>query len=95
MTVILIGLYVDVLFIQSGMEIAGTKAVLMNKSGKVRNAAIPNTVSAFRVLSPRERAIPDQASAKKAIVASINRYPGIPVTAEAPNAYAKIRIIDD
>jgi len=40
----------------------------MNKSGKVKVPAIPNTVSALFVLSPRAREIPDQARPKKATV---------------------------
>ena len=38
----------------------------MNRSGKVRNAPIPNTVSSFLVLSPIAREIPDHARPKKA-----------------------------
>ena len=94
-TVILIGLYWDTVFIQSGRKIDGAKAVLMNKRGKVRVPAIPNTVSALRVFRPIEREIPDHASPKKAIVSSISRYPGIPVAGEAPNRYAKKSMIVD
>jgi len=69
--------------------------VLINNNGKVRNAAIPKTVSLFFVLSPKARDIPDQAIPKKAMMTSMSRYPGIPVSAEAPNTNARPKIIDD
>src|SRR6266571_9092732 len=64
----LIGLEEETVCIQSGITFCPTRAVLMNKSGKVRNPAIPNTVSALLVLSPKASDIPDQARPKKATV---------------------------
>jgi len=55
------------------MKSAVTSAVLMNKSGKVTAPAIPKTVSALFVFSPRARDIPDQARPKKATVKMTSR----------------------
>ncbi len=91
----LMGLNWDTVFIQSGKKFDGANAVLMNNRGNVRVPAMPNTVSALLVFRPIESDIPDHASPKKAIVSSISRYPGIPVTGEAPSRYARNRIMDD
>ena len=89
------GLNIDTVCIQSGMNVWGVNAVLMNSSGKVRNPPIANTVSELLVFNPIVREIPDQASPKKATVMSMSRNPTIPVTKEAPKAYANAKIIND
>ncbi len=89
----LIGLNWDTVAIQAGkrdgqegqkIEGDGTNAVLMNKRGKVREPAMPKTVSALLVLRPIESDIPDHARPKKAMVTKISRYPGIPVAGNDP-----------
>ena len=69
--------------------------MLVNSSGKVRNPAMPKTVSALFVLSPIEREIPDHASPKKAMIDSATRYPSIPVAAEVPKMNASPNIMVD
>jgi hypothetical protein len=67
----------------------------MNNNGKVRNEPNANTVSELLVFSPIAREIPDQASPKNAIVKSMSKMPGNPVTGVAPNKKAKTSIIVD
>src|SRR5713226_7651898 len=67
----LIGLYADTFFIHSGISLLSISAVLMNRRGKVNVPAIPKTVSARLVLSPRASDIPDQARPKNATVNKI------------------------
>ncbi len=69
----LMGLKFDTFCIHFGMKPDETSAVLMNKSGNVRAPAMPKTVSALLVFSPRARDIPDQARPKKATVKMTNR----------------------
>ena len=64
----LIGLYAETFCIHVGINCGFISAVLMNRRGKVRVPAIPKTVSALLVLSPRAKDIPDQARPKKATV---------------------------
>src|SRR5438093_13707667 len=80
----LIGLYADTLFIHSGISLLSISAVLMNRRGKVKVPAIPKTVSALLVLSPRASDIPDQARPKNATVNRIRTYPMKPVTGKTP-----------
>src|SRR5216683_5959275 len=82
----LIGLYADTFFIHSGISLLSISAVLMNRRGKVRVPAIPKTVSALLVLSPRASDIPDQASPKAATVKMTSRYPRKPVSGNTPRA---------
>jgi hypothetical protein len=77
----LIGFTLETVLIQSGIipGLSETRAVLMNSNGKVRNPAIPNTVSEFLVFNPKAREIPDQAKLKYATVAMTRTYPTKPV----------------
>src|SRR6266540_1563648 len=75
----LIGLYDDTFCIHGGIAGCPTRAVLMNKSGNVRNPAIPNTVSPLLVFRPKASEIPDQARPKKPTVRMMSKYPATPV----------------
>ena len=82
----LIGFTLETSCIQVGMALAGTRAVLMKSSGKVRNAPIPKTVSALLVLRPSVSEIPDHANPKKAMMNRVSRIPAIPVAMLKPNS---------